>query len=49
MALASNERWAGGFVVDSDGSLIVVANVSATAMWGGFLRDLDGRLVITRD
>lgn len=47
MALASNERWASGFVVDTDtGAWVTTTNKLNARWWGGFLRDPDGRLVI---
>lgn len=50
MALASNETWRGGFVVDTstDPPMLSVTTSKTDATWqDGFLRDPDGRLVVT--
>jgi hypothetical protein len=47
VALASNEQWVGGFVVDTTTGEPVLTTVQTGAqMWSGFLRDPDGRLVV---
>jgi hypothetical protein len=49
MALASNEKWIGGFIRDTSNSnaLVVTTDTTGAADRGGFFRDPDGRLVIT--
>jgi hypothetical protein len=47
MALADNEQWKGGFVVNIDTGQIAVTTSTAGSAWqGGFVRDPDGRLVV---
>lgn len=47
MALAANEVWRGGFVVDTvTGGIVTTTNTTGAKWWGGFLRDPDGRLVV---
>lgn len=47
MALAANEAWVGGFVVDTSTGVHVMTTAAAGATWqNGFLRDPDGRLVV---
>lgn len=50
MALTSNEKWQGGFVVDTSvnpPTRVVTTSLTGARWWGGFLRDPDGRLVVT--
>jgi hypothetical protein len=49
MALAVNEVWERGFVVDAtnDRTAVVTYSKAGATRQAGFLRDPDGRLVVT--
>ena len=48
VALAADEQYDNGFVINTTTRALVTTTTTAAATWqGGFLRDPDGRLVVT--